>query len=69
MELGEALADAARRELMEETGVTAEIIGHAEIVELRETTQLTAAGYAFLMSFRNSMASWRTMWFVSPCRL
>ena len=40
VELGESLADAARRELMEETGVTAEIIGHAEIIELREKDSL-----------------------------
>jgi 8-oxo-dGTP diphosphatase len=40
VELGESLSDAARRELMEETGVTAEIIGHAEIVELREKDAL-----------------------------
>ena len=40
MELGESLADAAGRELMEETGVTAENIGQTEIVELRERDSL-----------------------------
>lgn len=37
VELGESLTDAALRELREETGVEAEIIGPADIVELRET--------------------------------
>jgi 8-oxo-dGTP diphosphatase len=40
VELGESLADAARRELLEETAVIAEILGHAEIVELREEDSL-----------------------------
>lgn len=37
VELGESLAESARRELLEETGVTAEVLGEVEIVELRET--------------------------------
>jgi 8-oxo-dGTP diphosphatase len=40
VELGEALADAALRELMEETGVTAKTLGLGDVVELRQTDPL-----------------------------
>ena len=43
IEFGETAAEAARRELLEETGVTAEVLGLAEIVEAIAHDEMGAA--------------------------